>query len=105
MEQLPESDQESIGRQVLDHVEKLRALRRDIDAGIHALDAGEGREVDFDELIASARKRMGRHSLKRIWSSLAEQDLSTFGNIWPRSDSPDSGRRSYRHRPSAFGRC
>jgi hypothetical protein len=58
--QLPESDQESIGRQVLNHVEKLRSLRRDIDAGIHALDAGEGRDVDFDELIAGARKQHGK---------------------------------------------
>ena len=40
--QLPERDQENIARQVLNHVEKLRTLRKDIEAGIHSLDAGEG---------------------------------------------------------------
>ena len=44
---LPETDQETIGRQLLSHVEKLRQLRIEIDKGIRSLDAGEGRELDI----------------------------------------------------------
>jgi hypothetical protein len=42
VEELPEADQENIGRQVLTHVQKLEALRQDVDAGVRSLDAGEG---------------------------------------------------------------
>jgi hypothetical protein len=59
VEQLPEADQENIGRQMLTHVQKLQALRADIDAGIRSLDAGEGRELEVDDVIADARKRHG----------------------------------------------
>ena len=48
---LPDSDQEQIGRKLLSHVEKLCALRRDIDAGLHSLDAGKGRPLDVEELL------------------------------------------------------
>jgi hypothetical protein len=56
---LPESDQETIGRQLLSHVEKLRRLRMEIDRGEASLDAGRGSELDIDELIARARERHG----------------------------------------------
>ena len=39
---LPDADQEKIGRRLLSHVEKLNALRGEIDKGIRSLDAGEG---------------------------------------------------------------
>jgi hypothetical protein len=55
VERLPEADQENISRQVLNHVEKLRALRADIDAGIRSLDDGQGQEVDMDDVISVAR--------------------------------------------------
>ena len=55
LEQLPEADQENIGRQVLQHVEKLRLLRGAIDQGLHSLDAGGGIELDIDEVISRAR--------------------------------------------------
>jgi hypothetical protein len=55
VETLPQADQENISRQVLNHVEKLRALRADIDAGIRSLDDGQGREVDMDDVISVAR--------------------------------------------------
>lgn len=59
MEELPEADQEQIGRQVLTHVRKLHvALRSDIDAGIRSLDAGEEKEIEIDDVIARAH---GRH--------------------------------------------
>jgi hypothetical protein len=57
VEKLPSADQEMIGRQVLQHVEKLRMLRDDIDSGIRSLDAGKGRELDVDDVISVARER------------------------------------------------
>ena len=57
---LPASDQENIGRQVLQHVEKLRLLRDDIDAGVRELDAGEGLQLELDDVIAVARMRHGK---------------------------------------------
>jgi hypothetical protein len=49
--QLPDADQEQIGRKLLSHVEKLRLLRDDIDSGIRSLDAGEGRPLDLDAFL------------------------------------------------------
>ena len=46
---LPDADQEEIGRKLLSHVEKLRRLRADIDAGISSLDEGKGKAVDIDQ--------------------------------------------------------
>ena len=57
VERLPAADQEIIGRQVLSHVEKLRTLRSDIDAGLRALDAGAGREVDMRDVVSRARSQ------------------------------------------------
>jgi len=54
---LPESDQDQIGRRLLDHVEKIRALRADLQAGVSSLDAGRGRSLDIKEVIARARAR------------------------------------------------
>jgi hypothetical protein len=56
---LPEADQETIGRQLLSHVEKLRRLRADMDKGVRSLDAGEGRELDIDEFIRSRKEGRG----------------------------------------------
>ena len=44
---LPAADQEEIGRRLLQHVEKLRALRADVDEGLRSLDAGEGEPLDI----------------------------------------------------------
>jgi hypothetical protein len=57
VERLSQSDQENIGRQVLHHVEKLRLLRDDIDAGVRSLDAGKGRDVDMRDIVARAHAR------------------------------------------------
>lgn len=51
VERLSAEDQEQIGRTLLSHVEKLRALRTEIDKGIRSLDAGEGRESSIDDFI------------------------------------------------------
>jgi hypothetical protein len=57
---LPEADQDTIGREILDHVEKIRALRADLQAGIDSLDAGNGRKTDMSEVIARARAQNGK---------------------------------------------
>ena len=51
VERLPAEDQEQIGRTLLSHVEKLRALRAEIDKGIRSLDAGHGKESSVEEFI------------------------------------------------------
>jgi hypothetical protein len=53
---LPDADQEQIGRRLLLHVEKLRQLRADIDEGIRSLDAGEGNPLDIEEFLQQAHK-------------------------------------------------
>lgn len=53
--ELPEADQEQIGRELNDYIDRLRALRSDITEGIRSLDAGCGRQVDIEEMIARAR--------------------------------------------------
>jgi hypothetical protein len=52
---LPEADQEQIGRELLEHALKLRALRADLQAAADSLDRGEGRELDMDDVIRRAR--------------------------------------------------
>jgi hypothetical protein len=51
VERLPVADQEQIGRTLLSHVERLRALRAEIDKGIRSLDAGQGRESSIEEFV------------------------------------------------------
>jgi hypothetical protein len=54
---LPDADQEQIGRKLLSHVEKLNALRAEIDKGICSLDAGKGSALDIEDLLR--RKNSG----------------------------------------------
>jgi hypothetical protein len=62
---LPESDQEQIGRELLLHVEKIRALRADLQAGLVP------RRSDYDWLILS-QSRMGKSfGATGIWMLLA----------------------------------
>jgi hypothetical protein len=53
--ELPEADQERIGRELSDYIDHLRALRSDIDQGLRSLDAGLGRQVDIEDVIGRAR--------------------------------------------------
>ena len=55
--ELPAADQEEIGRKLLSHVEKLRALRREVDKGLRSLDAGEGKPLDIEDFIRQANKK------------------------------------------------
>ena len=57
---LPDTDQEEIGRKLLSHVEKLRQLRTDIDAGINSLDAGKGKSLDIEQFIEKMNRDHGR---------------------------------------------
>ena len=50
LSRLPEADQEEIGRKLLSHVEKLSALRVEIDKGLRSLDAGKGVAVNIEDL-------------------------------------------------------
>jgi len=53
---LPEADQEEIGRQLLSHVEKLRRLRDELDKGVRSLDAGRGTTFSVEEFIRQKTK-------------------------------------------------
>jgi hypothetical protein len=56
LERLPTEDQEQIGRTLLSHVEKLRALRAEIDKGLRSLDAGLGRESSVEDFIGQKKR-------------------------------------------------
>ena len=55
LERLPAEDQEQIGRTLLSHVERLRALRVEIDKGVRSLDAGQGRESGIGDFLRQGR--------------------------------------------------
>ena len=58
--ELPESDQERIGRDMLSHIERLQHLRAELQKGITSLNNGEGVELDIEEFIRKAHARHGR---------------------------------------------
>lgn len=57
---LPDSDQEQIGRRLLSHIEKLNALRAEIDKGIHSLDAGKGDALNVEDFLREKNSGRGR---------------------------------------------
>ena len=57
--QLPEAAQELIGRELLERIASLAALRADIQIGIDQLDAGLGGPLDVEEVIRRGRRRLG----------------------------------------------
>jgi len=56
---LPDADQEQIGRKLLTHVEKFRAIRTEIDKGIQSLDEGVGRALDMEDFLRDKNSRHG----------------------------------------------
>jgi hypothetical protein len=56
---LPDADQEQIGRKLLTHVEKLKALRIEIDKGIHSLDEGKCGALDMEDFLRGKNSRHG----------------------------------------------
>jgi len=57
--QLPDADQEQIGRKLLTHVEKLKALCTEIDKGMQSLDEGKGRALDMEDFLRDKNSRHG----------------------------------------------
>jgi hypothetical protein len=60
VEALPEADQDRIARELIDYLDKLKALRAEVQIGIRQLDAGEGKELDIEDVIRQAREEYGR---------------------------------------------
>ena len=58
--QLPEAVQEQLGRELLDRIETLDLLRKEIEAGIRELDAGE--ELDIEDLIRQAHEEHAKEA-------------------------------------------
>jgi hypothetical protein len=56
---LPDADQEQIGRKLLSHVERLTALRHEIDKGIQSLDAGKGSALSMEDFLREKNSRHG----------------------------------------------
>jgi len=54
---LPDSEQDRIGAELIAHLEKLGDLRKNIERAVRSLDAGVGRSVDIEDVIARARSR------------------------------------------------
>ena len=56
---LPEAAQEQLGRELLERIDTLAALRAELEKGLRELDAGSGEELDIEELIKRARTEDG----------------------------------------------
>jgi len=56
---LPDADQEQIGRELLTHVEKLGAIRTELDKGIQSLNEGKGRALDMEDFLRDKNSRHG----------------------------------------------
>ncbi len=53
--ELPEAAQEQLGREILERIDSLAELRAALEVGVRQLDAGEGKELDIEEVIKRAR--------------------------------------------------
>ena len=52
VEALPEAEQDRIARELIDYLDKLSALRAEVEIGVRQFEAGEGRELDIDAFLA-----------------------------------------------------
>jgi hypothetical protein len=57
VEALPEAAQEHIARELNDYLDRLNALRADLESGVRQLDEGKGRELDIEDLLRRARSQ------------------------------------------------
>lgn len=55
--ELPDADQERIGHDLSAYIDDLRNLRAALSLAVGSLDAGLGKELDIDDVIARARAR------------------------------------------------
>ena len=58
--ELPEADQERIGRDLLAYINALAELRAELQIGIDELDAGLGQPLDVEDVIRRGKKRLGK---------------------------------------------
>jgi hypothetical protein len=56
---LPNADQDRIGRKLLAHAEKLKAISTEIDKGIQSLDDSKGRALDMEDFLRDKNSRHG----------------------------------------------
>ena len=57
---LPEAAQELLGRDLLERIDALMELRREIEVGLRELEAGLGEELDIELLVQEARDEYAR---------------------------------------------
>ncbi len=57
---LSDAAQEQLGRELLERIDALAELRREIEVGLKELDAGLGEDLDVDLLISEARDEHAR---------------------------------------------
>jgi len=55
---LPERDQDRMGQQLLTYIDRLLALRAEIDRGVFA--TGEGETLDIEDFLRQQHERHGR---------------------------------------------
>ena len=60
VEALPEAAQDQIARELIDYLDRLNALRADLEIGIRELDEGKGKELDIEDLLRRARSQHGK---------------------------------------------
>lgn len=60
---LPEAAQEQLGRELLERIARFNELRAAIEVGVHELDAGQGEELDIEELISELNRENGGREL------------------------------------------
>ena len=86
---LPETDQEQIGRELLEHVEKLRSLRADLQAGIDSLNTGRSQELVVGDVIKRARSICQALSYRSSFPRKQTRTSFKSGATWPKR--PPSG--------------
>ena len=59
VQDLPSSDQDRIARDLTRYVDDLQRLRADLREGVASLDAGKGKEIDIESVIARANSSHG----------------------------------------------
>lgn len=58
--ELSEAAQEQLGREMLERIDALAELRSAVEAGVRQLDAGQGKELDIEEVIRQARREQAK---------------------------------------------
>lgn len=59
VQDLPSTDQDRIARDLTRYVDDLQHLRADLREGVKSLDAGHGKELDIEAVIARAHREHG----------------------------------------------